>query len=86
MKLSYKDYTFHASGHRVKNCSSRYSFLNDERDVLGHVGLRTMVTSQKVFSLEGLRASMYIQTSERSQVLTTMGPMAEMFLLGGTHN
>ena len=28
----FKDYTFHASGHRVKNCSSMYSFLNDERD------------------------------------------------------
>ena len=30
--LGFKDYTFHTSGHRVENCSSRYSFLNDERD------------------------------------------------------
>ena len=32
MALRFKDYTFHASGHRVKNCSSMYSFLTDERD------------------------------------------------------
>ena len=30
--LRFKDHTFHASGHRVENYSSRYySFLNDER-------------------------------------------------------
>ena len=33
MGLILRDYTFHASRHRVKNCSSRYSFLNDERSV-----------------------------------------------------
>ena len=32
MALRFKDYTFNSSGHRVENCSSRYSFLNDERD------------------------------------------------------
>ena len=31
MALRFKDYTFNSSGHRVENCSSRYSFLNDER-------------------------------------------------------
>ena len=30
--LRFKDNNFHASDHRVENCSSRYSFLNDERD------------------------------------------------------
>ena len=30
--LRFKDYTFHALGHRVDYCSSRHSFLNDERD------------------------------------------------------
>ena len=30
--LRSKDYSFDSSGHRVENCSSRYSFLNDERD------------------------------------------------------
>ena len=30
--LRFKDYTFHALGHRVDYCSSRQSFLNDERD------------------------------------------------------
>ena len=30
--LRFEDYNFHASGHKVENCSSRYSFLNDERD------------------------------------------------------
>ena len=30
--LRFKDYIFLASGHRVENCSSWYSFLNDDRD------------------------------------------------------
>ena len=30
--LRFKNYTSPASGHRVQNCSSRYSFLNDERE------------------------------------------------------
>ena len=30
--LRFEDYTFHASGQRVENCSSRYKFLNNERD------------------------------------------------------
>ena len=30
--LRFKDYTFHALNHRVENCSSRFSFLNDERE------------------------------------------------------
>ena len=32
MALRFKDCTFNSSGHRVENCFSRYSFLNDERD------------------------------------------------------
>ena len=32
MALRFKNYIFHVSGHRVDNYSSRYSFLNDERD------------------------------------------------------
>ena len=32
MALRFEDYTFHASGHRVENCSSKYSFFNNERD------------------------------------------------------
>ena len=30
--LRFKDYTFHASCHRVENCSSMYSFMNDDRE------------------------------------------------------
>ena len=32
MALILEDYICHASGQRVENCSSRYGFLNDERD------------------------------------------------------
>ena len=43
-----KDYTFHASGRRVENCSSRYSFLNDERD--GANIVRYMMSVKKFIS------------------------------------